>query len=116
VPSFQAYLGDDQVSEDERSRRWRVYSDDAHEARMRGDVQPSLWCQWMPSDDGRAIVWDRGEKFQQHAEWLRYLLRHFLIPWGYVLNGRVDWQGPEPGEVGMISVLDNAVSWNTNVW
>jgi len=31
--------------------------------------QPSLWCQWTPSDDGYSIKWDGGEKFYNYVEW-----------------------------------------------
>jgi hypothetical protein len=71
--------------------------------------QPGLWCQWVPTDDGTAIVWDGGEKFYYHLEWLHYLLDHFLKPWGYVLNGKVTWQGEDPEDVGIILVVDNVV-------
>jgi hypothetical protein len=71
--------------------------------------QPGLWCQWTASKDGTAIVWDGGEKFYSYIEWLEYLIEHFLGPWGYVLNGRVDWQGEEDADRGTILVRDNKV-------
>ena len=71
--------------------------------------QPGLWCQWRPNDDGTAIEWDEGEKFYNYTEWLDYLLEHFLVPWGYVLNGEVTWQGDERNDIGMIVVVDNVV-------
>ncbi len=72
--------------------------------------QPSLWCQWTPTDDGSAIEWDEGEKFDEYVEWLEYLIEHFLGPWGYVLNGEVAWSGEEQGDVGRILVVDNEVT------
>ena len=71
--------------------------------------QPGLWCQWTPTEDGTAIVWDGGEKFSRYVSWLGYILNHFLIPWGYRLNGKVTWQGESPRDVGTITVVDNAV-------
>jgi hypothetical protein len=71
--------------------------------------QPSLWCQWVPTDEGTAIVWDEGEKFYHYVEWLEYLVKHFLGPWGYKLNGRVSWQGEEGEDSGDIYVRDNKV-------
>lgn len=71
--------------------------------------QPGLWCQWEPNDDGTAIQWDEGEKFYSYVEWLRYLVEHFLAPWGYTLNGEVTWEGEESGDLGKIVVTDNAV-------
>lgn len=42
--------------------------------------QPGLWCGWRASDDGSAIRWDGVEKFYYYAEWLQYLVDHFLRP------------------------------------
>ena len=41
--------------------------------------QPGLWCHWVPNDDGTAIEWDGGEKFNHSAEWMAYLIEHFLL-------------------------------------
>ena len=71
--------------------------------------QPGLWCQWVPNEDGDEIVWDEGEKFYNYVEWLRYLITHFLKPWGYVLNGEVEWQGEESDDFGKILVENNNV-------
>lgn len=71
--------------------------------------QPGLWCQWVPNEDGTAIVWDGGEKFYFYTEWLQYLIHNFLAPWGYALNGQVEWNGEEPGDQGVIHVRDNEV-------
>lgn len=71
--------------------------------------QPSLWCQWIPNDDGTAIVWDEGEKFYDYVDWIKYLIHHFLGPWGYRLTGAVTWQGEEPADRGTIIIRDNIV-------
>jgi len=71
--------------------------------------QPGLWCQWVPSDDGTSIVWDQGEKFYNYVEWIEYLVERFLKPWGYVLNGEVEWQGEERDDRGMIAIENNVV-------
>jgi hypothetical protein len=72
--------------------------------------QPGLWCQWTPTEDGTAIVWDEGEKFYYYTEWLAYLIDHFLEPWGYKLNGTVEWEGEESGDIGRITVENNVIS------
>jgi hypothetical protein len=72
--------------------------------------QPGLWCQWRPSDDGKLIAWDGGEKFYHYVEWLEYLLKHFLAPWGYGLKGTVEWQGDDSGDIGRIFVQGQEVS------
>jgi hypothetical protein len=73
------------------------------------DGQPGLWCQWVPSNDGTAIVWDGSEKFYGYVEWIEYLIEHFLKPWGYVLNGEVEWFGEDANDRGMICIADNVV-------
>ena len=71
--------------------------------------QSGLWCHWIPNDDGIAIVWDRRERFHNYVEWLEYLIEHFLEPWGYVLNGEVEWRGEGSDDTGMIVVAENDV-------
>lgn len=73
-------------------------------------TQPSLWCQWVPNEDGTAIEWDGGEKFYAYSEWLFYLITKILAPNGYTLNGTVIWQGEETGDVGKIHVVNNVVT------
>lgn len=72
--------------------------------------QPGLWCQWEPNKGGTAIEWNGSEKFYSYVEWLRYLIHHFLAPWGHTLNGEVTWQGEESGDMGKIVVTDNEVT------
>ena len=72
--------------------------------------QPGLWCQWVPSADGEGIEWNGGEKFYYYVEWLNYIIKNFLIPWGLVLNGTVKWRGEDFDDAGKIIVKDNVVS------
>jgi hypothetical protein len=72
--------------------------------------QPGSWCQWIPNDDGTTIEWDGGEKFYEYIEWLEYIIEHFLKPWGYVLDGVVEWSGEEHGDIGRILVEKNKVT------
>jgi len=75
--------------------------------------QPGLWCQWMPNEDGTVIAWDGSEKFYNYVDWLEFLIENFLDPWGYVLNGDVEWQGEDREDMGKIVVKDNEVSTKT---
>ena len=70
--------------------------------------QPGLWCQWVITDDNE-LVWDEGEKFYYYVEWLDYLIKHFFIPSGYVLNGTVFYEGEDSDDFGKIIVTDNVV-------
>lgn len=40
--------------------------------------QPSLWCGFKASDDGKSIVWDEGEKTYGAEKWIKYFITHFL--------------------------------------
>lgn len=71
---------------------------------------PGIWCQWAPSKDGWHIGWDGGEKFYDYVEWMEYLIKEFFFPKGYRLNGEIEWEGEEQGDVGKIMVVDNKVT------
>ncbi|MBB6032948.1 hypothetical protein [Phytomonospora endophytica] len=91
--------------------------------------QPGLWCRWEASADGSRIAWNGAEKFYDAAEWMAYLIDHFLKPgavasgpveeawvrpvgfagftFDHVVNGRIGAEGEEPGDVWRIEVRDN---------
>lgn len=73
-------------------------------------TQPGLWCQWVPNEDGTAIVWDGGEKFYYYVEWIEYIIENFLKPWGYSISGEVEWQGEEREDIGKIQISNNSVN------
>ena len=62
-----------------------------------------------PGGDGATLRWNGAEKFYAYTEWLKYLIEHFLAPWGCRVRGTVRWSGEDPEDVGMIIVDDNAV-------
>lgn len=70
---------------------------------------PGLWCGWTVDDDGN-ITWDGAEKFYEYVAWLEFLVNTYLRPWGYVLNGTIDYQGEDDDDFGRIIVADNQVS------
>lgn len=72
-------------------------------------TQPGLWCGWIPNERGDAIIWDGVEKFYNYAEWLLYLVDHFMKPWGYILNGEIQWCGEQNDDMGAIYVKDNNI-------
>lgn len=73
------------------------------------DTQPSLYCDWVPSKDRLHIVHNGSEKFYNYIEWIEYIVNNFLGPWGYKVNGSVNWRGEEPGDEGTIFVYNNEV-------
>ena len=76
---------------------------------LKGDFR-GFYCQWIPTEDGRAIEWDGGEKFYDYVEWLKYLIDKFLVPNGYNLNGCVQYQGEEVGDCGTLLVNNCVVT------
>lgn len=72
-------------------------------------TQPGLWCQWEPDELGDAIRWNGTEKFYDYIEWMEYLLVNFLVPWGYKVNGTVEWQGEDSRDVGRIIIEDSVL-------
>jgi len=60
-------------------------------------------------DDGLAIEWDGGEEFYNYVEWLKYIVKNFLAPKSYVLNGRVRYEGESDGDIEYIVVEDNKI-------
>jgi hypothetical protein len=73
------------------------------------NTQPGLWCQWIPTADGGGIKWNGTEKFYYYVEWLQYIINNFIQPWGYVLNGEVNWQGEREEDIGAIVVVSNQI-------
>ena len=72
-------------------------------------TQPGLWCQWVPTDDGKGIEWDNSEKFYHSDDWMIYLIENFLKPWGYIANGEIIAQGEDPGDKWVLTVTNNVV-------
>ena len=73
-------------------------------------TQPGLWNQWNPNEDGTEIIWDGSEKFYNYIEWIKYLINTFLAPWGYKVNGQVEWRGEDNSDIGVLEVVDNVVT------
>lgn len=48
-------------------------------------TQPSRWCHW--DLEGTKITWNGDEEFEKPVEWLQYLIKHFLDPWGIAVDG-----------------------------
>lgn len=84
--------------------------------------QPGLWCHWVPTEDGKAIYWDGGEKFYDSAEWMAYVIDHFLKPGAiaksalpflqanHVCNGEIEAQGEDSSDRWYLIVKNNAVA------
>ncbi len=71
--------------------------------------QPGVFCQWEPDERGAVLAWNEGEKFYNYVEWVEYLIKHFLEPWGRKLSGEVRWEGEDAMDIGTIKVKANEV-------
>jgi hypothetical protein len=87
----------------EHAAALRAFNEEEH------DDGPSLYCQWIPTEDERGIEWDGVEKFYKYAEWLQVVIDRFVRPWGYTLSGGVTWQGDDVDDVGTLRVVDHRV-------
>lgn len=73
-------------------------------------TQPSLWCQWVITNDLEHLKWNGDEQFYEYDRWLKYLINNFIKPSGYTLNGSVDWQGEDLDDEGTLIVNDNVIT------
>lgn len=73
-------------------------------------TQPGLWNGWMPNSEGTHIVWDEIENFYNYIEWIKYIINNFLIPWNYILNGKMQWQGDAKKDKGIICIENNVIN------
>lgn len=73
-------------------------------------TKPGYYCQWVVTEDGKYLEWDGNEKFYDYVEWLEWLIKNFFEPKGIILNGSLEWDGEEKGDVGKITVKDNVVT------
>lgn len=72
--------------------------------------QPGLWCRWTPTEAGTIAVRPGCEKFSSYTAWLRYLIQHFLEPWGYTANGAVSYYDKDDDSFcGVLYCDDNTV-------
>ena len=87
--------------------------------------QPSLWCHWVPTQDGSAIEWNGSEKFRNSLEWMKYLIEHFVgsnpfakqvsteefsFLQSHTLNGEIAAEGESESDRWTLSVKDNKVT------
>jgi len=89
--------------------------DDIINSNQPPEGQPSLWCQWVPFEDGTEIAWDQREKFYSAAEWMKYIIDRYIAPKGYVCNGEIEAQGEDPYDRWRLVVEDNVVCVQTLV-
>lgn len=74
--------------------------------------QPSDYCCWTVSNDGKWLEYDTANApiYSFHSEWLTYLIDHFMRRWGRKIHGKVQWQGENPTDTGVIEITSNGVA------
>lgn len=101
--------------------RMNTHSSGVIDGNVPPEGQPGLWCQWIPTKDGDAIVWNGAEKFYESAKWMVYLIKHFLGEYplakkelsflqGHILNGTIKARGNDRLDTWLLIVENNAVS------
>lgn len=87
----------------EQAQCLRKFSKTRHE----DPTLPGIWCDWTVTEDNHGIEWNGSEKFYEYTAWLKYLIEMYLKPWGYVLDGEVQFEGEDDDDHGCIIVDDN---------
>lgn len=83
--------------------------------------QPSLWCNWIPTENGKYIEWNGAEKFYSSSQWMQYIIDHFIgetplaqkeLPFlvGHTCNGTITAQGEEIHDRWLLVVENNKVT------
>lgn len=75
---------------------------------------PSLWCDWTVTDEG-TIDWSGMDNFYCYVMWLEWIIINLLKPWGYRVQGTLDFTGERDDDFGKIIVVDNQVT-QINGW
>lgn len=70
---------------------------------------PSLWAQWIITDDNSALIWDGSEKFYEYTNWLVFYIENFFKKNGYILNGVCYYYGEDSSDAGYLIIDNNEV-------
>lgn len=75
--------------------------------------QPSPHCPWEPvfrppTLQQQPTSWATGQTAEVQLDWLRYLVEHFLRPWGYTLQGELAARDAS-GATGQLRVHDTQI-------
>lgn len=82
---------------------------DYRDADFPKDTAPAAYLQWQITEDRLHLQWDGNEKFYEYEEWLQWLIDRVFVPRGYMLSGKVVYQGEEVGDVGTLAIVDGRV-------
>ena len=88
------------------------FAEERHEPTDFPGCPDSYYCQWVPTEDGTGIQYTEDEVSAYDViDWLTCIITTYLAPWGYVMNGRVNYYGEDYSDpdIGAIFVRDNEV-------
>jgi len=71
-------------------------------------TQPSLWCPWQPTSKTTLGIVGRNKHYNP-LSWIEYIIKSFLEPEGYVLNGTIHFKGEDKEDRGYFTIVDNAI-------
>jgi hypothetical protein len=71
---------------------------------------PAIFCDWDISEDGTTILCEEYAFGSEYDEWLEYIIKNYLEPWGRTLSGEADWDGDETIDSGTLTVKVNVVT------
>jgi hypothetical protein len=91
--------------------RGRAWDESVKNPHIPPTDQPSCACAWLPTRNGAGLRQAAGaaaQPVQVQLDWLRYLVEHFLRPWGYTLHGELAAQDAT-GNRGRLVVNDTQI-------
>ncbi|MHB0929388.1 MAG: hypothetical protein ACYC3W_10905 [Candidatus Nanopelagicales bacterium] len=114
--SLSLALDYNKISDTMQKKEWVNYNQPP-------EGQPGLWCQWVPALDGKSIAWNEAEKFYNSAEWMQYLIDHFIgdqpiarqqypdavFLEGHTVSGKIEVSGEDEDDHWFLEVIDNQV-------
>ncbi len=77
--------------------------------------QPDIWCPWSVDNDGHHLIVSVDNKnYLYIMDWLKYIIQHFIQPWGLLLNGEIEFQPLHSTNFQTISVKNNVIEAHKN--
>lgn len=104
--TFKGCFKFDKPLSDSHKLQFKKIAEARHEA-----PAPSTYCQWVVNRKGTKLHWDKLEKCYAYMEWLHTLII-LTDALGYKLNGKVQWQGENKKDQGIISIKENRIKAN----
>lgn len=73
--------------------------------------QPSLYGDFVVEEHGenQVLVLNECGYAGDAIKWVKYLIKNLFEPWSITLNGDIEWEGSERGDLGLIEVSNNVV-------